>query len=86
MHQEKITKTNQKVQRRKTENTDCRTVAATAPQTCALLDFCSAHKRISAILRYLSQMKIGVLYLYCFCQVVWANFSFWVLKTQYKIF
>jgi hypothetical protein len=86
MQQAKITKTDQKVQPKKTENTDCRTAAAAAPQTCTLLDFYSVHKWISAIMRYLSQMRTGVSYLYCFCQAVWADFSFWVLKTQYKIF
>jgi hypothetical protein len=62
MHQAKITKTDQKVQPRKTKNTDCRTTAAATPQTCALLDFYSAHKRISTIMRCLSQMRTDILY------------------------
>ena len=43
MHQAKITKTDQKVQPKKTEITSAVTVAAAAPQTCALLDFCSCN-------------------------------------------
>ena len=81
MHQEKITKTDQRVQPRKTKNEYSRTAAVVSPHTCALLDFCSAHKWISAILKTLAQMKNGVLYLYCFCQDVWADFYFWVLNT-----
>jgi hypothetical protein len=86
MHQTKITKTDQRAQPRKIENADYRTAATTAPQTCALLDFCSAHKCISVVLRDLAQMTTGVLYLYCFFQAVWADFSFWVLNTHYIIF